>query len=81
MSSSYQLCPNAIEHASGVRLGSDDLIRSHWEQQSIADAEQRPLRKYYKLTRTGKMTLEASAPSSRNQFGYKAAKIPEATRR
>jgi PadR family transcriptional regulator PadR len=42
------------------RLERDGLIRSHWESQSIADAEQRPPRKYYKLTRSGKTTLEAS---------------------
>jgi PadR family transcriptional regulator PadR len=42
------------------RLERDDLIRSHWEQQSIADAEQRPPRKYYKLTRTGRLTLESA---------------------
>jgi PadR family transcriptional regulator PadR len=42
------------------RLERDELIRSQWEQQSIADAEQRPPRKYYKLTRPGKVTLEAS---------------------
>ena len=42
------------------RLERDGLIRSHWESQSIADAEQRPPRKYYKLTRSGKATLEAS---------------------
>src|ERR1700733_7107998 len=42
------------------RLERDELIRSHWEKQSIADAEQRPPRKYYKLTAAGKVTLEAS---------------------
>ncbi len=42
------------------RLERDELIRSNWESQSIADAEQRPPRKYYKLTRAGKLTLEAS---------------------
>ena len=42
------------------RLERDSLIRSHWESQSIADAGQRPPRKYYKLTRSGKATLEAS---------------------
>ena len=42
------------------RLERDGLIRSHWESQSIADAELRPPRKYYKLTRSGKATLDAS---------------------
>jgi len=41
------------------RLERDGLIASKWEQQSIADAEQRPPRKYYRLTRQGKVTLEA----------------------
>src|ERR1039457_4885566 len=38
----------------------DDLIRSNGEPQWIADAGQRPPRKYYNLTRPGKATLEAS---------------------
>jgi PadR family transcriptional regulator PadR len=42
------------------RLERDCLIRSHWEPQSIATSELRPPRKYYKLTRSGKATLEAS---------------------
>ena len=42
------------------RLDQDGLIRSQWERQSIADAEQRPPRKYYKLTASGRTTLEAS---------------------
>ena len=33
---------------------SGNLLRSSWEQQKIADAGQRPLRKYYKLMRSGK---------------------------
>ena len=42
------------------RLERDGLIRSQWEKHSIAEAEQRPLRKYYQLTRSGKSTLDAS---------------------
>jgi PadR family transcriptional regulator PadR len=42
------------------RLERDGLIVSSWERQSLADAEQRPARKYYKLTRAGVATLEAS---------------------
>lgn len=52
--------PSGTVYPAMRRLERDDLIRSHWEQQSIADAEQRPLRKYYKLTRAGRATLEAS---------------------
>jgi len=48
------------------------LIRSSWEQQAIADAELRPPRKYYKLTRLGKATLEAS----RRRYPLLAKLIP-----
>lgn len=52
--------PSGTVYPAMRRLERDELIRSHWEQQSIADSEQRPPRKYYKLTRTGNITLEAS---------------------
>jgi DNA-binding PadR family transcriptional regulator len=42
------------------RLEEEGLIRSHHERQAIADAEQRPPRKYYKLMAAGRETLEAS---------------------
>src|ERR1700679_4036397 len=52
--------PSGTVYPAMRRLERDDLIRSSWEQQSIADAEQRPPRKYYKVTRAGKLTIEAS---------------------
>jgi PadR family transcriptional regulator, regulatory protein PadR len=52
--------PSGTVYPALRRLERDELIRSHWEKQSIADAEQRPARKYYKLTAAGKSTLEAS---------------------
>jgi DNA-binding MarR family transcriptional regulator len=52
--------PSGTVYPAMRRLERDELIRSHWERQSIADAEQRPARKYYKLTPAGKATLEAS---------------------
>jgi PadR family transcriptional regulator, regulatory protein PadR len=52
--------PSGTVYPAMRRLEQHELIRSHWEQQAIADAEQRPPRKYYKLTRAGKSTLEAS---------------------
>src|ERR1700722_13475415 len=51
--------PSGTVYPAMRRLERDDLIVSRWERQSIADAEQRPLRKYYKLTRSGETTLEA----------------------
>jgi len=52
--------PSGTVYPALRRLERDGLIRSQWERQSIADAEQRPARKYYKLTRSGQTTLEAS---------------------
>src|SRR5664279_1827186 len=52
--------PSGTVYPAMRRLERDKLIRSQWERQSIADAEQRPPRKYYNLTALGKSTLEAS---------------------
>ena len=52
--------PSGTVYPAMRRLERDDLIRSHWEKQSIADAEQRPPRKYYKITAGGRSTLDAS---------------------
>lgn len=52
--------PSGTVYPAMRRLERDELISSLWEKQSIADAEQRPARKYYKITRAGKATLEAS---------------------
>jgi PadR family transcriptional regulator, regulatory protein PadR len=54
---SGQIYGFSVMEATG--LPSDGLIVSKWEQQSIANAEQRPLRKYYKMTRAGVATLQA----------------------
>jgi PadR family transcriptional regulator PadR len=42
------------------RLEQEQLIRSQWEKQAIADAELRPPRKYFKLTPTGEAILDTS---------------------
>lgn len=52
--------PSGTVYPAMRRLERDELIRSRWERQSIADAEQRPPRKYYELTNAGKATLQAS---------------------
>lgn len=52
--------PSGTVYPALRRLERDQLIRSQWERQSIADAALRPARKYYKLTRTGQAALEAS---------------------
>jgi PadR family transcriptional regulator, regulatory protein PadR len=50
--------PSGTVYPALRRLERDDLIRSQWERQSIADAEQRPARKYYKLTGAGEGVVE-----------------------
>jgi PadR family transcriptional regulator, regulatory protein PadR len=52
--------PSGTVYPALRRMERDQLIRSQRERQQIADAEQRPPRKYYKLTRSGEMTLEVS---------------------
>jgi PadR family transcriptional regulator, regulatory protein PadR len=51
--------PSGTVYPAMRRLERDGLITSKWENQAIADADQRPPRKYYKLTRTGKEMLDA----------------------
>ena len=43
------------------RLEKRDLIRGQWEDHAIAEAERRPRRRYYKLTRDGERALEKTA--------------------
>src|SRR5580658_877581 len=64
--------PSGTVYPAMRRLERDELIRSHWERQSIADAEQRPQRKYYKLTPAGRTALEAS----RSRYPLLARLIP-----
>jgi DNA-binding PadR family transcriptional regulator len=52
--------PSGTVYPAMRRLERDGLVRSQWERQSIADAGERPPRKYYKLTRLGQATLESS---------------------
>jgi PadR family transcriptional regulator, regulatory protein PadR len=52
--------PSGTVYPAVRRLERDSLIRSQWESRSIADSALRPPRKYYKLTRSGKATLEAA---------------------
>lgn len=52
--------PSGTVYPAMRRLERDHLIRSQWGQRSIADAEQRPPRKYYDLTSEGRSTLQAS---------------------
>jgi PadR family transcriptional regulator PadR len=64
--------PSGTVYPAMRRLERDELIRSNWEKQSIADAEQRPPRKYYKITPAGSLTLDAS----RKRYPLLARLIP-----
>jgi DNA-binding PadR family transcriptional regulator len=52
--------PSGTVYPALRRMEADQLIRSRWERQEIADREERPPRKYYQLTSTGKTALETS---------------------
>jgi len=52
--------PSGTVYPALRRLEKAGLIRSSWESQRIADAEQRPARKYYRLTRGGTDRLEVA---------------------
>jgi DNA-binding PadR family transcriptional regulator len=52
--------PSGTVYPALRRLERDTLIRSQWERQSIAEKEQRPPRKYYRITRLGQATLDFS---------------------
>jgi DNA-binding PadR family transcriptional regulator len=52
--------PSGTVYPALRRLERELLIESRWERQSVADAAQRPARKYFNLTRPGKSALEAS---------------------
>lgn len=52
--------PSGTVYPAMRRLERDGLIAAKWEQQSIADAEQRPPRRYYRLTSGGRATLNAA---------------------
>lgn len=52
--------PSGTVYPAMRRMEADQLIRSRWERQEIADREERPPRKYYQLTSTGKTALETS---------------------
>ncbi|HEY1502095.1 MAG TPA: PadR family transcriptional regulator [Acidobacteriaceae bacterium] len=52
--------PSGTVYPAMRRLERDGMIVSKWELQSIADEEQRPPRKYYRLTRSGRATLDAA---------------------
>jgi len=66
--------PSGTVYPAMRRMEEDQLIRSRWERQSIADREQRPPRKYYQLTTAGRTALA----SSRKRYPLLERLIPTA---
>lgn len=66
--------PSGTVYPAMRRLEGDKLIGSRWERPFIAAAEQRPPRKYYKLTAAGAEALQAS----RNRYPLLERMIPRA---
>ena len=60
------------------RLEGADFVASKWERQSIAQAAQRPPRKYYEVTKAGRTALAEARERFRllSQFEPMAAKKP-----
>lgn len=52
--------PSGTVYPALRRLERDELIASKWEPQRLADSGQRPPRKYYRLTKSGRIALEAA---------------------
>jgi PadR family transcriptional regulator PadR len=52
--------PSGTVYPALRRLERDGLIKSEWERQALADEDQRPARKYYKLTRAGMQAVAAA---------------------
>jgi PadR family transcriptional regulator, regulatory protein PadR len=52
--------PSGTVYPALRRLEAEELIESEWEPEAEAMAEQRPARKYYKMTRAGNQVLGES---------------------
>lgn len=52
--------PSGTVYPALRRLEQSGLIASKWEQEAIAQREQRPARKYYSTTRAGEAALDAA---------------------
>ncbi len=52
--------PSGTVYPALRRMEAAGLVRSKWEQAAVAQREQRPLRKYYEVTRSGQLALAES---------------------
>jgi len=52
--------PSGTVYPALRRLERDELVESKWEPEEEASAKQRPARRYYEVTRTGKAAALAA---------------------
>jgi PadR family transcriptional regulator PadR len=69
--------PSGTVYPALRRLEASKLLRSAWESQRIADTEQRPPRKYYKLTAAGNSTLDTARKRFPLLAGLKPATVEQ----
>jgi len=62
------------------RLEDAGYMDSHWEKQAVADAAQRPPRKYYATTRSGREALKAALARYRTLSQPLVTRAPKPSR-
>src|ERR1044072_6306060 len=68
--------PSGTVYPALRRLEEMGLVASKWEKQAVAQKEQRPLRKYYEVTRDGKEALAEAV----NRYPLPGPLLPQASR-
>jgi PadR family transcriptional regulator PadR len=53
--------PSGTVYPTLTRLEGRGFVTGHWEPQAIADRDQRPRRRYYRITRAGRAALADAA--------------------
>jgi len=71
--------PSGTVYPALRRLEKADLVESKWEPEATARKDQRPARKYYKLTATGKAALSEAIGKYRRLEGTLAKKPKRST--
>ncbi len=65
--------PSGTVYPALRRLERDGLVQARWEAEKIATANQRPARRYYEVTRTGK----SAAVAATERYPLLAHLLPE----
>src|SRR5262249_26523816 len=70
--------PSGTVYPALRRLEETEFVVSKWEKQSIAQQEQRPARKYYEVTKQGRMALTGARERFRLLAQFEASVKPAA---